>query len=62
MDNIIVTTDAITGEVTTTVVPYTPEQIAEFQAAAQPAQPTLADLQAQLATLTAQINALGGTK
>ena len=59
MEHVI--TNAKTGEVT--VVPFTPEEEAATlaaAAAAAPAKPTLEELQAQLATLSAQIAALSG--
>jgi hypothetical protein len=59
MEHIIL--NAETGEIT--VVPFTPEEEAVTLAAAAPAEspkPTLEDLQAQLAALSAQIAALAG--
>lgn len=57
MEHIIL--NAETGEVT--VVPFTPEEEAATLAAAAavPVKPTLEELQAQLAVLSAQIAALG---
>lgn len=49
--------NAETGE--TTVVPFTPEEEAATLAAAVPPKPTLEELQAQLAALSAQIASLG---
>ena len=60
MDRIVV--DVLTGSVT--VVALTPAEVAEINARppepAQPAPPTLAELQAQLTALQAQITALAG--
>lgn len=52
--------NAETGE--TTTVPFSPEEEAKFRARASAATsgPTLSDLQAQLAALSAQIAALAG--
>jgi hypothetical protein len=57
MEHVI--TNAETGEVT--VVPFTPEEEAATLAAATaiPPKPTLEELQAQLAALSAQIASLG---
>lgn len=59
MEHVIL--NAETGEVT--VTPFTPEEEAATlaAAAAQRSAPTITELQAQLATLTAQIAALGAT-
>lgn len=48
--------NAETGE--TTVVPLTPEEIAALATITSPPSPTLEELQAQLAELSAQIAAL----
>ena len=59
MEHVIL--NAETGEVT--VVPFTPEEEAATLAAAAvavPAAPTITELQAQLAALSAQIAALAG--
>ena len=58
MEHVIL--NAETGEVT--VVPFTPEEEAATlaAAAAQPTAPTITELQAQLAALSAQIAALAG--
>lgn len=56
MEHVIL--NAETGEVT--VVPFTPEEeAATLAAAAIPPKPTLEELQAQLAALSAQIASLG---
>ena len=56
MEHVIL--NAETGEVT--VVPFTPEEeAATLAAAAAPAKPTLEELHAQLAALSAQIASLG---
>ena len=53
-------TDSITGEVTQIV--YTDEQVAECKNWVDPKpQPTVSDLQAQLATIAAQLQALKAT-
>jgi hypothetical protein len=60
MEHVIL--NAETGEIT--VVPFTPEEEAATLAAAAAAvlpKPTLEELQAQLAALSAQIAALGAT-
>jgi hypothetical protein len=49
-------TNAETGEVT--IIPFTDEEIAAIQSAPAKPQPTVADLQAQLATIQAQLTAL----
>ena len=60
MEHIIL--NAETGEIT--VVPFTPEEeaatLAAAATAAQPSAPTITELQAQLAALSAQIAALAG--
>ena len=61
MEHVIL--NAETGEVT--VVPFTPEEEAATLAAAAvavPPKPTLEQLQAQLAALSAQIAALGASQ
>ena len=53
-------TDAVTGEVTQIV--YTDEQVQESLNWVDPtSQPTVSDLQAQLATIAAQLQALKAT-
>jgi hypothetical protein len=49
-------TDSITGEVT--IIPFTDEEIAAIQSAPVKSQPTVSDLQAQLADIQAKLNSL----
>jgi len=51
-------TDSITGEVT--IIPFTDEEIAAIQSAPVIAQPTVSELQAQLANIPSQLQALQG--
>jgi hypothetical protein len=53
-------TDSITGEVT--IIPFTDEEIATIQAQPVTPQPTVSELQAQLAEISAQLQALQGSK
>jgi hypothetical protein len=63
MDNIITNVDVITGEITKITKAYTPEEIAAIEAAvleAEKNKPTVDSLQAQIAQIQAQIDALQG--
>jgi len=63
MDNIITNVDVITGEITTITKPYTPEEVAAIEAGileAEKNKPTVDSLQAQIAQIQAQIDALQG--
>lgn len=55
----IAQTDANTGEVT--IIPYTDEEIANIKEP-EIVKPTVADLQAQLADITAKLQALQGAQ
>ena len=54
-----VITNAQTGEVTEVIRPFTAEELAQ-QAAQVEAQPTVSELQAQLADIVAKLQALQG--
>jgi hypothetical protein len=63
MDNIITNVDVITGEITTITKAYTPEEVASIEAGileAEKNKPTVDSLQAQIAQIQAQIDALQG--
>jgi hypothetical protein len=63
MDNIITNVDVITGEITTITKAYTPEEVASIEAAvleSEKNKPTVNSLQAQIAQIQAQIDALQG--
>jgi hypothetical protein len=63
MDNIITNVDVITGEITTITKAYTPEEIASIEAGLleiEKNKPTVDSLQAQIAQIQAQIDALQG--
>jgi hypothetical protein len=63
MDNIITNVDVITGEITTITKAYTPEEIASIEAGLleiEKNKPTVNSLQAQIAQIQAQIDALQG--
>ena len=51
-------TNAVTGEVTEVIRPWTAEELATQAAATVIAQPTISDLKAQLAELAAKLQAL----
>jgi len=53
-------TDAQTGEVTEVIRPWTAEELASQQAAPVTPQPTISDLQAQLADIATKLQALQG--
>lgn len=53
-----VITNAVTGEVTEIIRDWTPEELAQIKANKVASQPTIAELQAQLADLQAKINSL----
>jgi hypothetical protein len=54
-------TDAVTGEVTEVIRDWTAEELASQQAAPVTPQPTVSELQAQLADISAQLQALKAT-
>jgi hypothetical protein len=63
MDNIITNVNVITGEITTITQAYTPEEIASIEAGLleiEKNKPTVNSLQAQIAQIQAQIDALQG--
>jgi len=51
-------TNAVTGEVTEVIRPFTAEELAAQEAAKVAAQPTVLQLQAQLADIAAKLTAL----
>ena len=51
-------TNAVTGEVTEVIRPFTTEELATREAAKATAQPTVSQLQAQLADIAAKLQAL----
>ena len=53
-------TNAVTGEVTEVIRPFTAEELAAQQAAQVTPQPTVSELQAQLADIAAKLQALQG--
>jgi hypothetical protein len=53
-------TNAVTGEVTEVIRDWTAEEIAQREAAKVVAQPTVSELQAQLADIAAKLTALQG--
>jgi hypothetical protein len=55
-----VITNAVTGEVTEVIRPFTTEELAAREAAKVAAQPTVAELQAQLADIANKLQALQG--
>ena len=55
-------TNAVTGEVTEVIRPWTAEELAAQQAAKVATQPTVAELQAQLADIAAKLQALQGAQ
>jgi hypothetical protein len=54
-------TDAQTGEVTEVIRPWTAEELAQQAAQVKP-QPTVSELQAQLADIAAKLQALQGAQ
>lgn len=55
-------TNAITGEVTEVIRDWTAEELAQQEIAKVASQPTVSDLQAQLADIASQLQALQGSK
>jgi hypothetical protein len=53
-----VITNAVTGEVTEVIRPFTAEELAAQEAAKVAAQPTVSELQAQLADIATKLQAL----
>jgi hypothetical protein len=53
-------TNAVTGEVTEVIRDWTPEELAQQASATVITQPTVSELQAQLAEISAQLQALQG--
>jgi hypothetical protein len=53
-------TNAVTGEVTEVIRDWTPEELAQQAAAKVTSQPTVSELQAQLADIAAKLQALQG--
>ncbi len=55
-------TDAVTGDITEIIRDWTPEELAQQEIAKIAAKPTVSDLQAQLADIASQLQALQGSK
>jgi hypothetical protein len=55
-----VITNAVTGEITEVIRDWTPEELALQQTAKAAAQPTISELQAQLADIATKLQALQG--